>query len=132
MKSGTGGPARAGDGRTPVPSRVGAATAGGDPAGNLGSRLRQARIDAHMTVRELARQLGVSASHVSQLENGKSQPSVATLYSLAQFLGVSIDRLFENPDDVASPTADTSGADTQVGARPDPPTPASDTGPEKA
>ena len=31
---------------------------------------------------------------MSQLENGKSQPSVATLYSLAQLLDVSIDELF--------------------------------------
>src|SRR5688500_20182029 len=46
----------------------------------------------------MARQLGVSASFVSQLENGKSQPSVATLYSLAQLLGVSMDRLFENQE----------------------------------
>jgi DNA-binding XRE family transcriptional regulator len=38
--------------------------------------------------------LGVSPSFVSQLENGKSQPSVATLYSLAQLLEVSIDELF--------------------------------------
>jgi quercetin dioxygenase-like cupin family protein/DNA-binding XRE family transcriptional regulator len=50
-----------------------------------------------LTVRELARQLGVSASFVSQLENGKSQPSVATLYSLAQHLGVSLDEFFEGP-----------------------------------
>jgi transcriptional regulator with XRE-family HTH domain/quercetin dioxygenase-like cupin family protein len=71
---------------------------GGDPAPNLGSRLRQARLDANLSLREMARQLGVSASFVSQLENGKSQPSVATLYSLAQLLGVSIDRLFEVQD----------------------------------
>lgn len=72
-----------------------AAADGNDPAVNLGARLRRARLDAGMTLRELARQLGVSPSFVSQLENGKSQPSVATLYSLAQLLGVSIDRLFD-------------------------------------
>ena len=76
-------------------ARVEPAAEGVDPAVNLGSRLRQARLDADMTLRELARTLGVSPSFVSQLENGKSQPSVATLYSLAQLLGVSIDRLFE-------------------------------------
>ncbi len=76
-------------------SRVEPATEGVDPAVNLGSRLRQARLDANMTLRELARTLGVSPSFVSQLENGKSQPSVATLYSLAQLLNVSIDRLFD-------------------------------------
>lgn len=76
-------------------TRAEPAAEGVDPAVHLGSRLRQARVDADMTLRELARTLGVSPSFVSQLENGKSQPSVATLYSLAQVLGVSIDRLFE-------------------------------------
>jgi transcriptional regulator with XRE-family HTH domain/quercetin dioxygenase-like cupin family protein len=47
-----------------------------------------------LSVREAARQLGVSASFVSQLETGKSQPSVATLYSLSQLLDVTIDELF--------------------------------------
>jgi transcriptional regulator with XRE-family HTH domain len=62
---------------------------------NLGSRLRLARQRSGLTLREVARRLGVSASFVSQLENGKSQPSVVTLYSLTQLLGVSIDQMFE-------------------------------------
>jgi transcriptional regulator with XRE-family HTH domain len=61
---------------------------------NLGARLKHRRQQSGMSLRELARQLGVSPSFVSQLENGKSQPSVATLYSLAQLLDVSIDELF--------------------------------------
>jgi transcriptional regulator with XRE-family HTH domain len=72
-----------------------AATDSGDHSHTLGSRLRQARVRANLSLREMARQLGVSPSFLSQLENGKSQPSVATLYSLAQLLGVSMDRLFE-------------------------------------
>lgn len=71
---------------------------------NLGSRLREARIRSGLTLREVARQLGVSASFVSQLENGKSQPSVVTLYSLTQLLGVSIDQMFE-PDKAADSPA---------------------------
>ena len=82
----------------------------GDHAHTLGSRLRQARLQANLSLREMARQLGVSASFVSQLENGKSQPSVATLYSLAQLLGVSMDRLFENQEPPA--TAPQPGAPT--------------------
>ena len=65
-----------------------------DQVGNLGARLRNVRLETGMSLREVARQLGVSPSFVSQLENGKSQPSVATLYSLAQLLNVSIDELF--------------------------------------
>jgi meso-butanediol dehydrogenase / (S,S)-butanediol dehydrogenase / diacetyl reductase len=75
------------------------------PAGvgvNLGLRLREARIRSGLTLREVARQLGVSASFVSQLENGKSRASVVTLYSLTQLLGVSIDQMFEPDGDVAA------------------------------
>ncbi len=70
--------------------------------GQLGSRLRLARRQAGLSLRELARQLSVSPSFLSQMENGKSQPSVATLYSIAQVLGVSIDELFHT--DEAAPT----------------------------
>jgi transcriptional regulator with XRE-family HTH domain/quercetin dioxygenase-like cupin family protein len=66
------------------------------PVVNLGARLRAVRQGTGLTVREAARQLGVSASFVSQIETGKSQPSVATLYSLSQLLDVTIDELFGN------------------------------------
>ena len=82
----------------------------GEVGVNLGSRLREARLRSGLTLREVARQLGVSASFVSQLENGKSQPSVVTLYSLTQLLGVSIDQMFE-PDGAAdSPDEQEEGA----------------------
>ena len=71
-----------------------ATSRGADSVAYVGVRLRQARQESGLSLREVARQLGVSASFVSQLENGKSQPSVATLYSLAQLLNVSIDELF--------------------------------------
>jgi len=110
-------------------SRVQPAAEGVDPAVNLGSRLRQARLDADMSLRELARTLGVSPSFVSQLENGKSQPSVATLYSLAQLLNVSIDRLFEGTGTEASaPPADADDAVDVVEAAPPAPTPPADSG----
>jgi transcriptional regulator with XRE-family HTH domain len=72
-----------------------ASVGSGDPVVNLGSRLKDVRMRSGMSLREVARQLGVSASFISQMENGKSQPSVATLYSMAQLLGVSIDELFQ-------------------------------------
>ncbi len=73
-----------------------------------------------MSLRELARQLGVSPSFVSQLENGKSQPSVATLYSLAQLLDLSIDGLFDGRSvHTSSARADpaAAGADAKTGDR---------------
>jgi transcriptional regulator with XRE-family HTH domain/quercetin dioxygenase-like cupin family protein len=88
---------------------------------NLGNRLRQARLEAQLSLREMARRLGVSPSFVSQLENGKSQPSVATLYSLAQLLDVSIDRLFEPGTPAPEVAAPVTGAATRDRAQPGPP-----------
>ncbi|MGP3534832.1 helix-turn-helix domain-containing protein [Microbacterium sp. RD1] len=62
-------------------------------ADSLGSRLRQARQQRGLSLRSVAQALGVSASLVSQVEIGKTQPSVSTLYALANHLGVSLDEL---------------------------------------
>jgi DNA-binding XRE family transcriptional regulator/quercetin dioxygenase-like cupin family protein len=78
------------------------------PVDNLGARLRDVRLQSGMSLREVARRLGVSPSFISQMENGKSQPSVATLYSMAELLGVSIDELFQRsaPEPAAAAVVD--------------------------
>jgi len=60
----------------------------------LGKRLRQERDQRGMSLRELARRLDVSPSLVSQIETGKVQPSVRTLYAMVSELGVSLDEMF--------------------------------------
>jgi transcriptional regulator with XRE-family HTH domain len=59
----------------------------------LGDRLRAAREAYGISLRELARRVGVSASLISQIETGKVHPSVSTLYALASELDASIDQL---------------------------------------
>src|SRR5262245_27012683 len=59
----------------------------------IGDRLREERIKAGISQRELARRLGLSASRISQLESGQSRPSVGTLYSIVTELGVSLDQV---------------------------------------
>lgn len=57
----------------------------GDPRDGLkgiGERLREERVKAGISQRELARRLGVSPSLISQLESGQSNPSVGTLYAI--------------------------------------------------
>jgi transcriptional regulator with XRE-family HTH domain/uncharacterized cupin superfamily protein len=73
----------------------------------VGLRLREVRTRNGLSVRGVARKLGVSPSFISQLENGKSQPSVATLYQFAQLLDVTMEELFEreSPTDGAPPAA---------------------------
>jgi mannose-6-phosphate isomerase-like protein (cupin superfamily)/DNA-binding XRE family transcriptional regulator len=64
-----------------------------DPGTGLGPRLREVRVSRELSVRELARRVGCSASLISQIERGVSVPSVGVLYSLATELGSSLDYL---------------------------------------
>ncbi|WP_031109352.1 helix-turn-helix domain-containing protein [Streptomyces sp. NRRL S-146] len=61
----------------------------------VGARIRQARQERGTSLRALAREIGVSASLVSQIETGKSQPSVSTLYAITTALGISVESLFD-------------------------------------
>jgi transcriptional regulator with XRE-family HTH domain len=85
-------------------------SAGFDPGTGLGPRLRLAREGRQLSVRELARRIGCSASLISQIERGVSVPSVGVLYSLATELDSSLDHLLfgadqRRPDAVAVPDA---------------------------
>ena len=65
-------------------------------------RIRTARQTNGLSLRELAQRVGVSASLLSQIENGRSDPSVSTLYSLVAELGLSLDALLD-PGQQAAP-----------------------------
>jgi transcriptional regulator with XRE-family HTH domain len=60
---------------------------------DIGQRLRDARERQGMSLRALAQAVGVSPSLISQVETGKTQPSVSTLYALVGQLGISLDDL---------------------------------------
>lgn len=68
----------------------------------IGDRLREERIKAGISQRELARRLGLSASMISQLESGLSKPSVGTLYAIVTELDLSLDRVIRGEDYGAS------------------------------
>src|SRR5690348_219477 len=87
-------------GLTPLDGGGASATASGGGMEGLGARLKELRQQAGFSLRELARQADVSPSLVSQIENGKSRPSVSTLYTFARLLNVAVDELFdaEEPD----------------------------------
>src|ERR1700689_1574462 len=81
---------------------AGDTTAAGAPAGPdaggaplVGAPLREKRFENGIRRRELARRLDVSPSLVSQIETGKIQPSVRTLYAIVSELGLSLDEIFE-------------------------------------
>ena len=60
------------------------------------SALREARRGRGLSLRELADRLGVSPSLISQIETGRANPSVSTLYAIAAELDVSLDELLFN------------------------------------
>ena len=63
------------------------------PALDLGARLRAERLRQGMSLREMARRVGVSASALSQIETGKAQPSVSKLFDIVNLLETSLDGL---------------------------------------
>lgn len=74
-----------------------------------------------MSLRELARRLDVSPSLVSQIETGKVQPSVRTLYAIVSELGLSLDAIFELVG--SSEHVVEAAPDESPSAPPPPPTP---------
>ncbi len=60
----------------------------------LGTVLRRQREAFALTQRELARKLGVKASHIAYLENGRRRPSLSLLSRIADTLGLDKQRLF--------------------------------------
>jgi transcriptional regulator with XRE-family HTH domain len=61
---------------------------------DIGTSLRSVRESRGVSLRELARRVGISASAISQIETGRSRPSVETLYGIVRELGIALDDLF--------------------------------------
>ena len=59
----------------------------------IGERLRSRRQEAGLSLRDLAERLGVSPSLISQIERGRANPSVSTLYAIVAELDISLDEL---------------------------------------
>jgi transcriptional regulator with XRE-family HTH domain len=71
----------------------------------VGDRIREERMRRGLSVRQLARDVGVSASLISQIENARSRPSVSTLYAITQALGISVEDVFDTAAEVVSAPA---------------------------
>ena len=80
---------------------------------NVGSLIRRERQKQGLSLRELARRVGVSASMLSQVETDRTRPSVSTIYGIATELGLSIDALLSDSEVTA---LDEAGAVGEAGA----------------
>jgi transcriptional regulator with XRE-family HTH domain len=82
-----------------------------DPA----SELRALREQRGLTIASLARQVGISAAAISQIESGTVQPSLMTLRKLAAALAVPVFRFFLPADTAAASVVRRSERKTVVG-----------------
>ncbi len=67
----------------------------GDPVDlEIGTRLRQLRDARGMPAREVAARAGITASHLSRVENGRMSPTVSTLTRITQAIGEPVWKVF--------------------------------------
>jgi transcriptional regulator with XRE-family HTH domain len=85
----------------------------------VGQRLRAERERHGLSLRELARRLAISPSALSQIETGRSRPSVGTLYAIVTELEMSLDELFGSarPPAAAPPDAGATTAPAETRAK---------------
>ncbi|MBX6750474.1 MAG: helix-turn-helix domain-containing protein [Micromonosporaceae bacterium] len=67
-------------------------------ADNVGRALRALREAAGLSLSELARQSGVGKATLSELESGRRNPTLETLYALTTALGVPLSAVLPAPD----------------------------------
>ena len=61
----------------------------------LGLNLKKIRTKKGVSQGDIAKELGVSRGFISTIENGKTNPTLATIAKLAKAVGVSTDELLK-------------------------------------
>jgi transcriptional regulator with XRE-family HTH domain/quercetin dioxygenase-like cupin family protein len=82
----------------------------------IGEKLRGARQQRRMSLRELAGRANMSASMLSQIETGKAYPSVRSIYNIASALDLPIDYFFPEQNGTLSPRPEVTFADGEMTA----------------
>ncbi|QXJ24287.1 helix-turn-helix transcriptional regulator [Actinomadura graeca] len=73
------------------------------------NRVRELRKERLMTLEALAERAGVTKSYLSKVERGQSTPSIAVSAALARALGISLDSLFVDAEQLADVTVTRAG-----------------------
>ena len=68
-------------------------------SGQLGRTVQRLRKAYNLSLSELSEQAGVAKSIISQIERNETNPTLATIWRLAQALDVSIDKVLQEADD---------------------------------
>lgn len=75
---------------------------------SIGQKLRELRKEAKLTLKQVAQEVDCTAAYLSQIENDKASPSIATLKKIAQVFNVRIVDFFldESHEDPVVTTPD--------------------------
>src|SRR6195952_5270067 len=68
-------------------------------SGQLGKTVQRLRKAYNLSLSELSEHSGVAKSIISQIERNETNPTLATIWRLAQALDVAIDRVLQGSDD---------------------------------
>lgn len=68
---------------------------------NIGERIKNLRNERGLTLSEFGKLVNLSPSYLSQIENGKTSPSLTTLIDMGRLLDVEIRTFFEDTSEVA-------------------------------
>jgi transcriptional regulator with XRE-family HTH domain len=68
-------------------------------SGQLGKTVQRLRKAYNLSLSELSEQSGVAKSIISQIERNETNPTLATIWRLAQALDVSIERMLQGAED---------------------------------
>ncbi|MFA5942697.1 MAG: helix-turn-helix transcriptional regulator [Candidatus Paceibacterota bacterium] len=66
-----------------------------DEAKKLGQNLKRIRTEKGISQGDIVRTMGMPKSFVSSIENGKTNPTLATITKLAKAIGVSVGELMK-------------------------------------
>lgn len=86
-------------------------------ADNVGRALQQLRRDAGISLSELSRRSGVGKATLSELEAGRRNPTLETLYALTTALNVPLSAVLPPPDEHASASVSGNSVDAVLIAR---------------
>ena len=64
-----------------------------EPQAAFGKAIRELRLRKGLTQEQVAHEAGLALNYVSEMERGRRNPSLVTVFSLASALGVSADAL---------------------------------------
>ncbi len=68
----------------------------------IGQKIREVRKAGGLTLREIAKKVGLTPGAISQIECGRSNPSVGTLKAIADALGITMGSLFDGSQSLES------------------------------